>query len=311
MVKRTLIVSPDPGLVQQTRRVLEARGADVFSVATAEEASRASAENPPDLVISQVDLPRDSGYELCRQLKGGDHPPRVLLLFSTAEGSVERNVANCGADGAVRRPFLPAEFLQTLDSIVGRGFFGRPRRTDSSAPGPNGIDPLSTGNIQPLQSSGADTQELPLLNVELFDEANPVSVPVDGSVTAHALPVVSVQSDGARGPTVDHSFDGDDGEAIDEVRDPFTSSRTVSALGRDTGSRPAFVGDGPTPKSLQEAARVRRAVETRLDELLEPGGRLAKLLEATVERAVSAAIAAAVPAATAAADRALSESEGD
>jgi len=331
VAKRTLIVSPDPGLVQQTRGVLEARGVDVHSVATSQSARDAARSQPPDLVIAEVDLPGGSGYELCRFLKATNSPPKVMLLYTAGEGSAERNVAECGADASVRRPFLTSQLLEQLVPMVGPAFFGIQSVSGDSMPstsldpedrnpasiidpgtgifsdgvsvlGTGDYDALNTGDVQALDPRRPQTQELPPLNIEPFDEENPVSVPVSASATAHAVPVVSQAT-----PSVDVEIE-DDGDSLDadtsdgdSVPDPFSTAQ-VAALGRSTGES-APVGD--------DAARVREAVDAHIDQLLEPGGRLATLLEDTVSRAVTDALAQAIPAATEAAARLLGRTEDD
>jgi len=340
VAKRTLIVSPDPGLVQQTRGVLEARGVDVKSVAGSEAARDVAREGPLDLVIAEVDLPGGSGYELCRLLKASADPPKVMLLFTAGEGSAERNAAECGADAAVRRPFLTSQFLEQLVPMVGPAFFGIQSvsvdSVDSIDPEDRNpgsiIDPgtgifsdgvsvldsgdynaLATGDVEAL--NGPQTQELPPLNIEPFDEENPVSVPVSASATAHAMPVVSqstrsvdIEIEDEDDSYVSQEVDAADQSDDDDVPDPFSTSR-VSSLGRATGEAAAVAVDADP--SVKEAARVRRAVDSHLDELLEPGGRLATLLEDTVSRAVSDALAQAIPAATEAAARLLGKVDDD
>ena len=334
MAKRTLIVSPDPGLVRQIRGVLEARGVLVHSASSGKEAQDAAQAAPTDLVIAEVDLPGGSGYDLCRFLKASARPPKVMLLFTAGEGSAERNAFECGADDSVRRPFLTSQFLEHLVPMVGPEFFGL--RGVSEAPsvppemrGPGSIVDAATGlfsdGIAPLDSQSLDalesgavqnlsrrTQELPPLNIEQFDEENPVSVPVGAFATAHAIPVVnssSVSVDVSIDDSLDDSLESPG--SLDSMPGPFETDR-VSALGRHTSRvTPAEESGLPSAASLREAARVRRAVDAHLDELLQPGGRLASLLEQTVDRAVSRALERAIPVATAAAARILAGGDDD
>lgn len=327
MANKTLIVSPDPGLVRQTRGALEARGAQVTSVSTSQAARDAARDKPLQLVIAEVDLPGGSGYELCRYLKGQPNPPKVMLLYTAGEGSADRNAAECGADASVRRPFLTSQFLEQLVPMVGPEFFGgqfraggsndniRPEARNSSSlidPGvgifSDGVsvlgsgdyDALRTGDIQSVPGR-PQTQELPLLNIETFDEKNPLLVPVSASVTAHALPVVSASQ--SVEVLIDDSYDSEDvllGHDDDGIPDPFGRMSSLS--------RPS---DDDLAPRVPGANGVEQAVEAHLDTLLEPGGRLASLLEQTVNRAISEALAQAIPAATRAAAERLAKPKGD
>lgn len=71
------------------------------------EALNSIRNNRPDVVISDVMMPRMDGYELCRQIKGDvtiSHIPVVLLTAKTDEQSVMMGYKK-GADAYIPKPF--------------------------------------------------------------------------------------------------------------------------------------------------------------------------------------------------------------
>jgi DNA-binding response OmpR family regulator len=88
-------------------------GFHVHFVASAKEAISALEQHLPDLVVSEVDLPTDSGLALCeyvRSLPDGMHLPIMLL---TDRASIQDKVAGfqAGADDYVVKPLDPRIFF--------------------------------------------------------------------------------------------------------------------------------------------------------------------------------------------------------
>jgi two-component system, OmpR family, phosphate regulon response regulator PhoB len=71
-------------------------------------------EMNPDVVLLDVMMPDMDGFEVCRALKAGQHPPKVVMV--TARGSAEdRRVGiDAGADVYIQKPFSPLEILHAV-----------------------------------------------------------------------------------------------------------------------------------------------------------------------------------------------------
>ncbi len=74
----------------------------------------------PDLLISDVLLPKMDGVELLRRVKALDDPLPVLLI--TGRGNVEDaiNALRCGADDFIRKPFNHNDIISSVRSILNR-----------------------------------------------------------------------------------------------------------------------------------------------------------------------------------------------
>jgi CheY-like chemotaxis protein len=83
MSVRCLIVDDNRDFLRAATDLLERSGIAVVGVAsTGPEASRASAELQPDVVLVDIDLGEESGFDVARQLAGqvGRDQPRVILM---------------------------------------------------------------------------------------------------------------------------------------------------------------------------------------------------------------------------------------
>src|SRR5271166_6549771 len=67
-VPRILVVDDQPAIAGLMSQLLNLRGYDVVTAASAEEAEAEIRRQLPDLILSDVMMPGKSGYELCREL---------------------------------------------------------------------------------------------------------------------------------------------------------------------------------------------------------------------------------------------------
>ena len=84
---------------------------DVLLAVNGQEAvDLALGEDPPDLVILDIDMPVMDGYEACKLIKDSDSGGKIPVLFVTALESMEneRRGLELGAVDYITKPFTPA-----------------------------------------------------------------------------------------------------------------------------------------------------------------------------------------------------------
>jgi DNA-binding NarL/FixJ family response regulator len=131
-----LVADGDTAARKLAMKALGRVGFRVRGFATGEEAFAATAEEPPALVLFELELPDMSGYELCRALRQnhGDGLP-LFLMSGDRTDSMDR-VAGLliGADDYIVKPFNVDELVARV-----RRFVDRRERTRYGAP-PAGMD---------------------------------------------------------------------------------------------------------------------------------------------------------------------------
>ena len=72
-----------------------------------------------DLIVLDVMMPGQNGYELVKEIKDKNCPPIILL---TAKGEVENRIKGLelGADDYIGKPFEPKELLLRINNIISK-----------------------------------------------------------------------------------------------------------------------------------------------------------------------------------------------
>lgn len=117
---RILIVEDSRAQAENLRYVLENEGYSVDSAGDGVAALQAIAEQKPDLVITDVNMPSMDGYELCRRIKqdpGTAQVPVMLLTALSDPADVIRGL-ECGADSFTVKPFEERSLLTRVSYML-------------------------------------------------------------------------------------------------------------------------------------------------------------------------------------------------
>ena len=120
-----LVIDDDPVILELLRVNFEIEGFDVICAADGEEGlQRAQAEHP-DVVISDIMMPRRDGLQLLSDLKRdpATHDLPVILLSAKAQKNEVQQGLDLGADDYITKPFDPLELIDRLNAVM-----SRPRR---------------------------------------------------------------------------------------------------------------------------------------------------------------------------------------
>ncbi|MEZ4362385.1 MAG: response regulator [Kofleriaceae bacterium] len=113
-----LVADDDAWIVRMIAAVLEKRGYAVQTASDGEEALALAEEQPPDLVITDVMMPKMDGWTLVKQLRSRAELAGVPVIFLTALASEEDRIRGfrLGADDYMAKPFR----FEELDLRVSR-----------------------------------------------------------------------------------------------------------------------------------------------------------------------------------------------
>jgi DNA-binding response OmpR family regulator len=120
---KVLIVEDEPDIAGLMKHALE-RGAnlEVDIVATGAAALKSVVEDPPGLVLLDLNLPFIDGLEVCRLLRGREASAAIPIIMVTARTSERERVAGLelGADDYVTKPFSLRELVARVRAVLRR-----------------------------------------------------------------------------------------------------------------------------------------------------------------------------------------------
>ncbi len=120
-MRKILIVDDEPYILNILDFSLDAEGYRVLQASDGEEAMRMAQEQTPDLVIMDVMMPRQDGFETCRRLKEDMRTSDIPVVLLTARNSREDRTRGeeVRADGYITKPFSPQRLLDTVQEFLG------------------------------------------------------------------------------------------------------------------------------------------------------------------------------------------------
>ena len=117
--QHVVVVDDDDRLLALARLALQKQGIRVSTAATAEDAQKLVAADPPDLVILDIVLPDMSGWELLRQIRETDNC--LVMLLSGRDSDIDKaRGLDLGADDYLTKPFSFLEFEARVRALLRR-----------------------------------------------------------------------------------------------------------------------------------------------------------------------------------------------
>jgi DNA-binding response OmpR family regulator len=102
-------------------KLLRMSGYDVISASDGETGYAAATTNQPDLIITDVNMPKMDGIEFVRKVRADGSLARTPVLVVTAFGSnVAREALEAGANASAEKPFDFDKFLNTVEGLISR-----------------------------------------------------------------------------------------------------------------------------------------------------------------------------------------------
>jgi signal transduction histidine kinase/CheY-like chemotaxis protein len=123
-----LVVDDDPDARDLIKHVLESSGARVSLAASSQEGLKLLASKRPDIILSDIGMPFEDGYEFIRKVRtlspseGGRTPAAALTAFARAEDRIR--ALQAGYQTHAAKPVKPSELTAVVASLAAQIDFG-------------------------------------------------------------------------------------------------------------------------------------------------------------------------------------------
>jgi DNA-binding response OmpR family regulator len=119
VAKRILLVDDEPLILKGLRFTLEQEGYEILTAADGEEALQVFFDEPVDLVLLDVMLPKLDGIQVCQRIRESSNVP-ILMLTAKGEDMDKILGLEYGADDYMTKPFNILEVKARIKTVLRR-----------------------------------------------------------------------------------------------------------------------------------------------------------------------------------------------
>jgi len=165
MERRVVIIEDERDVARLLEFNFRSAGFVVASAGTGAEGIAAVLQHQPDVVVLDLMLPDQSGYDVCKAIRADPTVGDAGVLMLTAKGEAEDRILGLevGADDYVVKPFVVREVVLRVTALANRL---AERRARPSSGDPSGLLKVGSIELDPVthdvKISGVPTQLRPL-----------------------------------------------------------------------------------------------------------------------------------------------------
>ncbi|MEL6131871.1 MAG: response regulator transcription factor, partial [Bacteroidota bacterium] len=126
MSSRILIVEDEPSMRMGLSDNLAFEGYEVDSAGDGEKGLELALNNPYDLIVLDIMLPKKSGFDVCKGIRQVDKQTPILMLSAKGEEIDKVLGLELGADDYMTKPFGLRELLARIKAILRRSAKAEP-----------------------------------------------------------------------------------------------------------------------------------------------------------------------------------------
>ena len=116
---RILVIDDETQITRVLRTTLSSNGYEVKTAADGESGFNAAMDWLPDLIVTDLSMPRMNGIELCRAVRERSQVP-IIVLSVRGEEKMKIEALDAGADDYVTKPFSVNELLARIRANLRR-----------------------------------------------------------------------------------------------------------------------------------------------------------------------------------------------
>lgn len=156
-MSRILLADDSPHAQRMGERILREEGFEVISVTDGETALVRLSDVNPDVIVADAFLPRRSGFDICREVKGNPdfRHVRVVLTAGVLEPLDEAEASRAGSDALLKKPFEASVVIDTIRPLVEAARSAREHEASAEA----ALEPEPMEEEAPAETAPVDANE--------------------------------------------------------------------------------------------------------------------------------------------------------
>ncbi len=118
---KILIVDDTPDIAHNAKLLLERGGYEVLVCESVDGCFKLLTEENPDLVLLDVMLPNNLGWDVCKKIKDDQetkHIPVVMFTVHAGENDKKKSFEYAKADGHICKPFKKDMVIATIEEVL-------------------------------------------------------------------------------------------------------------------------------------------------------------------------------------------------
>lgn len=115
---RILIVDDDRDILESFEAALQAEGAETLAVQDGNAAVAACMDDPPDLVVLDMMLPKRSGFLVLEKIKGFEDSPLVIMVTANEGHRHQAYAESLGVDRYLLKPVPLQHLVNTAVEMI-------------------------------------------------------------------------------------------------------------------------------------------------------------------------------------------------
>lgn len=137
---KVLIVDDEPYMIEYIKKLVDWESYGFCQVMTAKGGSMARdllQEHRPELLVTDIKMPKISGLDLSRIIKENHYPTKVIIISGYSEFEYAQQAVRYGVSEYLVKPVLKNDFAESLERVLEKSF-DKQAGSENSAEGMSG-----------------------------------------------------------------------------------------------------------------------------------------------------------------------------
>jgi len=119
-MRSVLVVDDEPNILLSLEFLMKQSKYQVCTAKDGDEAIHAIETSPPDLILLDVSMPKQNGYQVCETIRANPNWQHIRIIMLTAKGrDIEREKGLAlGADEYITKPFSIQEVIDKVKKFL-------------------------------------------------------------------------------------------------------------------------------------------------------------------------------------------------